>query len=248
VHLIEKELKSIGFVRLLATSQFDRNQSRTDTAFARVASFGVTGRLLNPKRGTTFHPKMYLARRGRTYSGVIGSANLTFGIAGNFETSVVVRGAAARDAWALGEELWDHDDSAPWAAKGPLSPDELEPGLYALFSRYVHPGATISTLGQHPELNTILALTPSGATVATKRSPGGQNVEARMIQIGYDALVSSPTGQLTYDHLTRSLRVHRSSFVLAFLAQLPMVRRVPRRSITIELIGPPPVPPSSVAG
>ena len=39
-----------------------------------------------------------------------------------------------------------------------------------------------------------------------------------MIQIGYDALATAPTGQLTNPRLLRTLRVHRSSFVLALLA------------------------------
>jgi HKD family nuclease len=247
IHLLEKEMKTVGSVRMLATTQFDRDHARTDTALARVTGFGATARLLNPKRGTTFHPKMYLARRGHSYRGVIGSCNLTFGLAGNYETGVLVDGSPGRDAWALGEELWDHAEAVPWVPRGPVRPDELDGPLYRLLSRYVHAGLTFPTLGPRPELQTVLALSPIGATVATKKSPGGQQVEARMIQLGYDALVTSPNGQLTNPHLLKTLRVHRSSFVLALLAQLPMVRQVSASPITIELVGPPPTLPSSVA-
>ena len=244
IHLIEQEIKTVGHVRVLATNRFDRSQTRTDTAFARITAFGASGRLLTLK-GVTFHPKMYLARRGRAYSGVIGSANLTFGLAGNYEIGLVVDGIPARDAWGLGERLWNHTEALPWTPKGPVRPDELDPQLYRLLTQYVHTGMTIPTLGPRPELNTILAFGPSGAIVATKRSPGGQAVDARMIQIGYDALATAPTGQLTNLHLLNTLRVHRSSFVLALLATLPMVRQVSASPITIELLAPPPVQPSS---
>ncbi len=245
IHLIEQEIKTAGHVRVLATNRFDRSQTRTDTAFARITAFGASGRLLNPKSRTTFHPKMYLARRGCAYSGVIGSANLTFGLAGNYEIGLVVDGIPARDAWALGERLWNHTEALPWTPKGPVRPDELDPQLYRLLSQHLHAGLTIPTLGPKPEPNTILAFGPTGATVATKKSPGGQVVEARMIQIGYDALATAPTGQLTNPHLLNTLRVHRSSFVLALLAQLPMVRQVSTSPIAIELVAPPPTQPSS---
>lgn len=247
IHLIEQEMRTVGDVRVLATSQFDRSQSRTDTAFARITGFGASARLLNPRGGTTFHPKMYLGRRGHTYAGVIGSANLTFGLAGNYETGVLVDGNPAREAWTLGELLWDHAEAVPWTPRGPVRPDELDDGLYRLLAQYVHAGLTISTLGPRPELNTILAFDRTGATVATKRSPSGQTVEARMIQVAYDALATAPSGRLTNPYLLNTLRVHRSSFVLALLTQLPTVRRVSARPITIEVVGPPPVPPSSLA-
>lgn len=248
VHLIEKELKTVGLVRVLATSQFDKLQHKTDIAFERMTGFGAEARLFNPNGGTTFHPKMYLARRDNTFRGVVGSANLTFGLAGNYETCVVLEGKAARDAWVLGEGLWNHPAALSWKSKGPVRPDELEPRLYRLLSTYVHPGMTIKTLGRAPKDNTILALARTGATVATTDSPGGAFVEPRMIQIGYDALVTSPTGQLKNTDLLNKLRVHRSSFVVALLSQLPMVRPVSRDPITIELTGPPPVPASSRVG
>jgi hypothetical protein len=246
VHLLEREMKSARRVRVVATSKFDGNQRRTDVAFARVAGFGGHARLLNPKGGTTFHPKMYLARRGRQFSGVIASANLTSGLAGNFETGVIIDGVAARDGWSLADDMWTNY-AVPWAAKGPIRPDELDARLYALLARRVKPGLTIRTLGPKGEPNTILAFSKTGATVATSISPGGKDVEARMIQVAYDALATSPTGQLTNPYLLNTLRVHRSSFVLALLCQLPMVHQVPVTPITIELLGSPPVPPSSQA-
>jgi hypothetical protein len=153
VHLVEKELKSAGSLRIVATSRFDRKQRRTDVTFARVAGFGGQARLLNPKGGTTFHPKMYLARRGRRFSGVIGSANLTSGLAGNFETGVIIDGVTARHGWRLADDIW-FNYAAPWAAKGLIQPDELDSRLYALLARHVQPGMTIRTLGPPRENRT----------------------------------------------------------------------------------------------
>jgi hypothetical protein len=156
IHLLEKEMRTVSSVRMIATTQFDRDRGRTDTAFAQVTEFGAIARLLNPKGGTTFHPKMYLARRGQDYRGVIGSCNLTFGLVGNYEAGVQVDGSPARHAWALGELLWDHAEAVPWTPRGPVRPDELTSGLYMLLSRYVHPRLTFPTLGPKPMLNTIL--------------------------------------------------------------------------------------------
>jgi hypothetical protein len=245
LHLLEREMRTVRRLRILATSKFDRQRNRTDIAFARAVGIGGTARLLNPTGGTTFHPKMYLARRARAITGVIGSANLTFGLAGNFETGVIVTGSEARDAWTLAEQLWDDPEAVPWRPAAPVDPDELDAGLYELLARHVHPGMTIQTLGSGGEPNKILAFSRMGATVATRKSPGGQQVEARMIQIGYDALVTSPKKRLTNPHLLKTLRVHRSSFVLALLTQLPMVRQLQGRPITVELVGEAPVPASS---
>lgn len=246
IHLLEQEMKTVGSLRLLATSQFDRNSQRTDTALARAVGLGAAARLLNPSGGTTFHPKLYVARRGRSFAALVGSANLTFGLAGNFEAGVVVDGSVAHDAWVLAEQLWNLPETVPWTPKGRVRPDELDAALYRLLSKHIRAGQTIHTLGRTRMPNTVLAFSRTGATVATTASPGGEHVEPRMIQIGYDALVTSPTGQLTNKHLRVDLRVHRSSFVMALLATLPMVRPVPHpRDVIVELTGRPPVPPSS---
>jgi HKD family nuclease len=244
VHLLEKELRTVGQVRALATSQF--NSARTDTALDHLTRLGVTARLLNPPGGTTYHPKMYLARRGRDYTGLVGSANLTFGLAGNYESAVVVDGRAARDAWNLAEQLWDSPDAKPWTPGGVVPPDHLDPALLRLLLAHVRAGQTIRTLGRRSAPNTIVALTKTGATVHAATT---SHVEPRMIQIGYDALATSPTGQLRNTELLNNLRVHRSSFVMALLAQLPMVRQVPHpREVIIAMAGPPPVPPSTATG
>lgn len=243
VHLLEKDLRTVGQVRALATSRF--NRARTDTALAHLTGLGVTARLLNPSGGTTYHPKMYLARRGRVHAGLIGSANLTFGLAGNYESGVVVDGRTAEEAWDLAEQLWNHPDAIPWTPAGAVRPDELDPALLRLLQAHVRPGQTIDTLGPTPAPNTIVALTRTGATVHAATT---SHVEPRMIQIGYDALVTSPNGQLKNKDLLNTLRVHRSSFVMALLAQLPMVRQVPHpREVIIELRGAPPVPPSTAS-
>ena len=102
---------------------------------------------------------------------MIGSANLTFGLAGKYEIGVVVGGIPARNAWALGDQLWNHAEAVPWSPKGPARPDELDPRLYQLLAQYIYAGLTIPTLGPKPEPNTILAFGRTGATVATKKSP-----------------------------------------------------------------------------
>lgn len=213
VHLLEKDLKTVGRVRALATSRF--NPARTDTALAHLTGLGVTARLLNPPGGTTYHPKMYLARRGRAYTGLVGSANLTFGLAGNYETAVVLDGRAAKDAWDLAERLWNLPDVKPWTPSGVVRPDQLDSSLLRLLLAHVRAGQTIHTLGRAPAPNTIVALTEAGATVHAATT---SHVEPRMIQIGYDALVTSPEGQLRNSDLLNALRAHRSSFVMALLA------------------------------
>ncbi|HEX2850249.1 MAG TPA: hypothetical protein VHN98_06840 [Acidimicrobiales bacterium] len=215
LHLIERELRTVPTIRLLATSQFDRGQSRTDAAMALAEGMRGDVRLFNPTGATTFHPKMYLARRGNTYSGVIGSANLTFGLVGNYETGVAVEGPAAHDAWQLGEALWSSPEAVAWEPKGPVRADELEARLYSLLAQRVEAGQTIDTLGPRLKANAYWRFLLRAVTVATARSPGGEHVEARMIQIAYDALLTAPNHRLSNPELLNALRVHRPSFVLA---------------------------------
>jgi hypothetical protein len=81
-----------------------------------ASGLGLDIRILNPGSGRTFHPKLYLAVNGAGASAVIGSANLTGGLATNFEAGVALRGSLedrplAR-AWGWAEELWSLPRSA----------------------------------------------------------------------------------------------------------------------------------------
>jgi hypothetical protein len=102
--------------RLLVTTTF---QTTSPSALAMASGLGLDVRVLNPGSGRTFHPKLYLGTGVSGANAVIGSANLTGGLATNFEAAVSLRGA--RDdlplakAWSWAEELWADDRVVPWA-------------------------------------------------------------------------------------------------------------------------------------
>jgi hypothetical protein len=82
----------------------------------------------------------------------------------------------------------------------------LDEGQGTIFGGQTEPRAYLPYARPRAELNTILTHSPTGATVATKKSPGGQAVEPRMIQVGYNARVTATTPQLTNPHLLNPLR------------------------------------------
>ena len=89
----------------------------------------------------------------------------------------------------------------------------------------------IATLGTGAA-NRIIEMTQSGIWVETGRSAqegATKLVEPRMVQLAWDWLIAH--GTLTNVTLLHELRVHRSSFVCALLAQLPGVRVVTSRPI-----------------
>ena len=60
---------------------------------------GLDIRVLNPSRGT-FHPKLYLARRGPKITAAIGSANLTSGLVANIEAMTLLEGSTERPSFS----------------------------------------------------------------------------------------------------------------------------------------------------
>ena len=75
-------------------------------------------------------PKLYLGSRPGGDTAVIGSANLTGGLATNFEAAVALRGtrddAPLARAWAWAEDLWSDDRVEPWT---PRAAEQVEDGF-----------------------------------------------------------------------------------------------------------------------
>ena len=239
VSLIERQLRSVGSGRLVATTVFASTTAQGLEA-ATDAGFGV--RVLNPSRGT-FHPKLYLARRGEEITAAIGSANLTTGLVANVELITVLRGP--RDApelrylAELGESWWSHREAVDWSPDRVAAAREvLEPALLGQIEAAVAAHPVVATLTDRRS-NWVRDVTPDGVWVETERSRRlgrpAQLVEAWMIQSAWEYLQAH--GSLTNRHLlsTDGLNVKRSSFVCALLARLPGVHLSSARPITLSL-------------
>src|SRR4051794_40513706 len=120
VNLIEHQLAGLRDGRLVCTTAFG---STTSTGLEGAQNRGLAVRVLNPRRGT-FHPKLYLSRRGRVARAAIGSANLTGGPVSHLESGPPpCRGA---DAPAL-PRFWGiragwggpHAPPGPWPPAAP---------------------------------------------------------------------------------------------------------------------------------
>lgn len=232
VHLVERELVALhDRARLVVTTTFDQTNG---SALAIAANLGTQVRTLNPGSGSTYHPKVYLSRRGRKVKAVVGSANLTGGLATNVEVGVVMRGSlddqplATLNDWA--ETIWNDDRGAHWlpaAAEGP-GDDELAPWLLDALSREASKDNVFLTLGRRAP-NRVTDVTRSEVLVETGRSRNrsGQaaSIPAWMFNIAWDYL--NANGTLSNDLLLKHLRVHRSSAVCAILARLPGIEQVP---------------------
>jgi hypothetical protein len=241
LHLLEKELDALKRrkvrARLLVTTTF---QTTSASALTMANGLGLDVRVLNPGSGRTFHPKLYLGTSSSGANAVIGSANLTGGLATNFEAAVSLRGA--RDdaplakAWAWAEELWSHDRVEPWTPTvGERLEEPFEPALYAALSAEVHQNRVFHTLGPAPQPNRVVELTPVEVHVETERSRsrgGAEPIPAWMFNLAWDRLRTH--GTLSNAELLNDLRVHRSSAVCAILARLPQVERAPGREIVLR--------------
>jgi hypothetical protein len=241
LHLLEKELDALrrrkARSRLLVTTTF---QTTSASALAMANGLGLEVRVLNPGSGRTFHPKLYLGSHPGGENAVIGSANLTGGLATNFEAAVALRGT--RDdtplakAWAWAEELWSDDRVEPWTPRAAEQVEEpFEPDLYAALSTEVRREPIFQTLGPSPRVNRVVELTPVEVYVETERSRargGAEPIPAWMFNLAWDRL--STHGTLSNTELLNDLRVHRSSAVCAILARLPQVERVPGREIVLR--------------
>jgi hypothetical protein len=242
IHLLEKELDGLrrrqAHSRLLVTTTF---QTTSDSALAMAHRLGVDVRILNPGSGRTFHPKLYLGNAGQGAQAVIGSANLTGGLATNFEAAVALRGlrddAPLSRAWEWAEELWADERVAPWTphAAEPLV-EPFDPALYAALSAEVRRDPVFVTLGPSPRPNRVVELTPVEVHVETGRSRertgGAESIPAWMFNLAWDRLRTH--GRLSNTELLNDLRVHRSSAVCAMLARLPQVERAPGREIVLR--------------
>lgn len=241
LHLLEKELDALRRrnvrSRLLVTTTF---QTTTPSALAMASGLGLDVRVLNPGSGRTFHPKLYLGTSPSGANAVIGSANLTGGLATNFEAAVALRGARGdlplAKAWDWAEELWADERVEAWTpAAAERIEEAFEPDLYAAASAEVRRNPVFQTLGPSPRLNRVVELTPVEVHVETERSRsrgGAEPIPAWMFNLAWDRLRTH--GTLSNAELLNDLRVHRSSAVCAILARLPQVERAPGREIVLR--------------
>lgn len=240
VHLIEKELTTLGDrARLVVTTTFDQTNG---AALSIATRLGTVVRTLNPGAGSTYHPKVYLSRLGKKVSALVGSANLTGGLATNVEVGVLMRGTladrplAALHDWA--ERIWEDERGELWfpERRDEAEDDELPPELFEALTQAAKRDPVFLTLGR-PAPNTVTNVSRSEVLVQTGRSKqrSGQaaSIPAWMFNIAWDSLQAN--GSLSNDVLLNHLRVHRSSAVCAILARLPGVEVVPGKKVVLRL-------------
>ena len=245
VHLVADELTDLskrGNARVVVTTTLGASSAAALSAIQHCRS---ELRVLNPG-GATYHPKVFLGRRGDEVQAVVGSANLTSGLVANVEAGTVLRGARQDPPldklWSWAESIWNDRRIEPWLPPSAATPAEaIEPELLALLRAAVRANPTVYTLGGKPQPNFVRDVTAAGAWVETQRSRerqviGGtapaQYVPPSMFNLAWDALRAR--GRLSNRELLDELRVHRSSFVCAFLARLPGVIREPGREIVLR--------------
>jgi len=242
VHLLQKELEALRRrrvrPRLLVTTTF---QTTSQPALSMANGLGLDVRVLNPGSGRTFHPKLYLAANGASASAVIGSANLTGGLATNLEAGVALRGSrddqSLARAWGWAEELWSDQRAEPWTpGAAEQTVESFDPVLYAALRIEVGRDPVFMTLGRQPKSNRVLELTPVEAQVETERSRGrsrgAEPIPAWMFNLAWERLRTH--GTLSNSELLNDLRVHRSSAVCAMLARLPQIERIPGKEIALR--------------
>jgi hypothetical protein len=234
LHLIARELEALQRrrvrARLLMTTHFSVG---TPAALGEARQLGFEVRILNPGSGQTFHPKLYLADSPTGTRAVIGSANLTGGLATNLEVAVALRGSRGdtplADAWGWAESLWRDDRTSPWTARvAEPAVETFEPALYAQLAAEIEREPVFATLGPTPRPNRVVDLTPSEVYVETERSRArtgrAEPIPAWMFNLAWDRLRTH--GTLSNRELLEDLRVHRSSAVCAILARVPGVQRL----------------------
>lgn len=242
LHLLSRELEERQRrklrSRLLVTTTFQQAES---SALSVATGLGLEVRILNPGSGRTFHPKLYLGVTGRAAEAVIGSANLTGGLATNLEAAVALRGkrddAPIARAWSWAEALWADERVERWTPRAAEAVEEtLEPDLLAALQVAVKDNPVFMTLGPRPAPNRVVDFSPVAVFVETARSRdrvgGAEPIPAWMFNLAWDRLRTF--GTLSNTELLNDLRVHRSSAVCAILARLPHVERVPGREIVLR--------------
>jgi HKD family nuclease len=246
LHLVERELDGLqrrGIRgKLLVTTTF---ATTSEPALGMARNLGLDVRVLNPGSGSTFHPKLYLGRAGARARVVIGSANLTGGLATNLEAGVALDGKREDDpiarAWTWVDSLWNDPRVAPWqpAAVRDEGAETLAPELLAAIRGEWRRDPVFMTLGPRPARNVVVDVTEAALYVETdrsrERSRGAEEVPAWMFNLAWDHLRTH--GELSNPTLLDELRVHRSSAVCAILARVPGVRVRPGRVITLVWAG-----------
>jgi HKD family nuclease len=247
IHLIERELEALrargARARLLVTTVF---ATTSEPALGLARRLGLDVRTLNPGSGSTFHPKLYLGRgRGRARA-VIGSANLTGGLATNLEAAVALDGrpddGPIAHAWSWVEALWADRRVSPWqpgiAADAPG--ETLAPELLSAIRTEWRRDPVFMTLGARPSRDLVTDVSESAVYVETDRSRartgGSQEIPAWMFNLAWDHLRTH--GELSNRTLLDELRVHRSSAVCAILARVPGVVIRRGRTVTLAWEGP----------
>jgi len=222
--------------RLLVTTTFQEDVS----ALSMANSLGLQVRILNPGGGKTFHPKIYLANHHSGTRAVIGSANLTGGLASNFEAAVALRGshddAPISRAWEWAEELWSDPRGEPWTPRtGERVEEAFEPALFKGIRAEVMRDPVFLTLSQRRP-NRVVELTPVEMLVETERSRSrtgsAESIPAWMFNLAWERLTAF--GRLTNTELLYDMKVHRSAAVCAVLARVPGVERLPGRAIGLR--------------
>jgi HKD family nuclease len=248
IHLVEQELDALrrrrARARLLVTTTFATTSS---PALGMAHRLGLDVRVLNPGSGSTFHPKLYLGRIGARARAVIGSANLTGGLATNLEAAVALDGtpedAPIARAWSWVESLWEDRRVEPWqlVVAADAGREELAPELLGAITLEWRRNPVFLTLGPSPARNLVVDVTPSAVYVETERSRarrgGAEEIPAWMFNLAWDHLRTH--GELSNRTLLAELRVHRSSAVCAILARVPGVHVRPGKSIELEWVSTP---------
>jgi len=231
VHLIERELEQLQqrkvAARLLVTTTF---QTTSAPALGLAKRLGLEVRVLNPGSGSTFYPNLYLGRFGEQSRAVIGSANLTGGLATNLEAAVALQGRRTDGpiarAWSWAETLWSDRRVVGWQPEAVLEGEgeRIEPALYAAILKEWRRDPVFMTLGTRSP-NRVTEVTQSGLHVETPASKqkgrGDGVVPAWMFNLAWDRLHTH--GVLTHLELREEYRVHRSAAVFAVLGRIPGV-------------------------
>lgn len=230
IHLLRDELEERHRLkiptRLLVTTTFGATES---SALATARNLGIHVRVLNPG-GRTFHPKVYLGAADSALQAIIGSANLTAGLATNLEAGVWLRGTKSErplaEAWSWAESLWRDPRSQDWEVRAVFEPrhEIFAPELWGFLEREVRRDPVFLTLGPRPKPNRVTDVTPEALYVETERSRQRNQREAIpawMFNLAWEYL--NTHGKLSNRVLLNELRVHRSSAVCAILGRHPAV-------------------------
>lgn len=174
VHLIEKELRELarrGQSRMVVTTTFDHDGG---SALAVAAGCGVAVRTLNPGSGSTYHPKVYLGRARSRLHAVVGSANLTGGLATNVEVATFLRGSSDDEPlaalWQWAEHTWTDPRAADWHASVAESPVDDPLQLCEEIAAEARRDPVFLTLGPRPARNRVVDVNATGVYVQTERS------------------------------------------------------------------------------